>query len=492
MLISISQFGSIRKAEIDTAKPFTVFCGPNNTGKTYVSYLLYAIFSQDFACDSKFIGEIVNMVLEKGEFKMKREYLDQYLAEMETMISQSIGSIFGISDREVSNFKNFKLKLSLSDEEADKIIQDTPLLWRFQTIDFKFEAKKETHSDKITVAIELRSPDGERMVRQLMPLFVCKILKSWVTNGVNGARMLAVERNSIYTFKTELSITRNELVDSLLSSDGKGLNLERILGKGSRRYPLAIRDSLRIANDLVNIQKTNSPFYEAACQIEQEMLGGAITISKDGDVIFTPDTGCKEVGLPIQISSSIVKTLSSLVIYLKFIAKPGDLLIMDEPEMNLHPDNQILLARIFSALQNKGLRVLISTHSDYIVREINNLVMAYELKKLQADGDKSLILYPDSALLNPDNLQVYYFDYKKIKNINMVESVLVDKNRYGFNVSSIDNVINQQNDITESLYDTLSFRSKETTTRPKDLRDLDKNQIMHISCPGRFYLNRIL
>ncbi|MCD8385939.1 MAG: hypothetical protein LUD17_03495 [Bacteroidales bacterium] len=35
-------------------------------------------------------------------------------------------------------------------------------------------------------------------------------------------------------------------------------------------------------------------------------------------------------------------------------------------------------------------------------------------------------------------------------------------------------------------------KSNKTTTRPKDLSDLDKNQIMHISCPGRFYLNRIL
>ena len=67
------------------------------------------------------------------------------------------------------------------------------------------------------------------------------------------------------------------------------------------------------------------------------------------------------------MTSSIVKTMSSLILYLKHLARKNDLVIIDEPEMNLHPDNQILLTRIFAELVNKGLRIVISTHSDYFV-----------------------------------------------------------------------------------------------------------------------------
>ena len=75
------------------------------------------------------------------------------------------------------------------------------------------------------------------------------------------------------------------------------------------------------------------------------------------------------------MTASIIKTLSSLVVYLKHIANFNDLIIIDEPEINLHPSNQIIIARLLARLANKGFRLLISTHSDYIVREFNNLVI---------------------------------------------------------------------------------------------------------------------
>lgn len=70
-----------------------------------------------------------------------------------------------------------------------------------------------------------------------------------------GVRMLTVERNSIYTFKTELSLGRNELIDRIQQKSGRSeLDILDIVNSSSRRYPLAVRSSLRIANDLDNVQ----------------------------------------------------------------------------------------------------------------------------------------------------------------------------------------------------------------------------------------------
>ena len=52
------------------------------------------------------------------------------------------------------------------------------------------------------------------------------------------------------------------------------------------------------------------------------------------------------------------------------------LLMMDEPELNLHPERQRALARFLVLLMKmRGVGVAISTHSDYIVKEINTLLM---------------------------------------------------------------------------------------------------------------------
>ena len=136
-----------------------------------------------------------------------------------------------------------------------------------------------------------------------------------------------------------------------------------------------------------------------------------------------------------------------------------DLVIIDEPEVNLHPDNQIKLARIFSRLVNKGLRLIISTHSDYIVREFNNLIMIEKgdekLKKLAKDkGD-----YREDEYLIANEVAAYVFDFKvtrgkealktEVKQITITES--------GFDIPSVDKEIQKQNTIAEELYYSLKY-----------------------------------
>ena len=43
----------------------------------------------------------------------------------------------------------------------------------------------------------------------------------------------------------------------------------------------------------------------------------------------------------MTVSSSMVKELAPLVLYLRYLAKPDELVIIDEPEMNLHPAAQV-------------------------------------------------------------------------------------------------------------------------------------------------------
>ena len=225
--------------------------------------------------------------------------------------------------------------------------------------------------------------------------------------------------------------------------------------KRTTRYPQPIRDGLEVAEDLSNIEQRNSvDYYEFAEEIENELLNGKVVINKDGNVEFISKKAPK-VKLSFHQSSSIVKTLASLVIYLKYRAVKNDLVIIDEPELNLHPDNQVKFAKIISRLINKGLRLVISTYSDYIIREFNNLIMISS-NNSDVESVAKEYGYRDDEFLKIIDVGAYMFNYKNEKaKQTEIKSIKIDQN--GFEVSTLDNTIEELNKRSDELFYTLKY-----------------------------------
>ena len=221
--------------------------------------------------------------------------------------------------------------------------------------------------------------------------------------------------------------------------------------KKTTRYPLAIKDGLMIAEDLAETKKNKSPFYDLAKEIEIELLHGKVIITNDGEIQFEPEKAKKRL-LPIHMTASIIKSLASLVIYLKHIAKKNDLIIIDEPEINLHPDNQITLTKLFARLINNGFRLLISTHSDYVVREMNNLIMLSS-EKVEIQELKKTFDYKDDEYINPNEIEVHFFDYPKNKTNNKQVTIKkIEILSSGFEIPTVNETIENQNNIAEELF----------------------------------------
>ena len=433
MKISVDNLGAVKNLNVDLSKKLIIFCGPNGTGKTYACYMIYGYLKLLFEGISLF--KLDNLI-EKKQLDIDLDYSALYkLRELYLKQSTSSGNIknvFGV--RSVDFFNSLKVSdLSTLQQYTDALKGDE-FMFSHNYGGVVINYKKEKEKDMLHVSID-ESILLDQITEGTEIYHLAIIAKFLCNRSLLYSYILPVERNSTYTFGNELAANR----------------FKEIVPMKEQNYPLAIKDSLAEVVKLKSTKNNNSEsiFQELAKRIENEILHGSISISEDGALQFISDKA-PEITLPVHLSASIVKNISGLLVYLKHQAKNNELLIIDEPEIGLHPDNQILLARIFARLINNGVRLLISTHSDYIIRELNNLtILSSEKEKVQKKSKE--FGYDADERINPADIGAYLFNYNSEGGRYVtVEELTVEQN--GFDVETIDNAISTLNDRSMELF----------------------------------------
>lgn len=454
MKLEIKELGAIKEGQIDLSKKINVFCGPNGTGKTYMAYCIYGLLKKQIHIGSN--EELAkNLVDNKNiDYPIDIEAVLSYRKDLIANFKEDFDSLFGIGENLAKDFFHLtSIGFVENSEEFEEILTESSFEILFSLRKTNLKLSKEKKS--LTLRIELLDKTiSTEEVGSLKFFLNSAILSMLATFPISSTYILPVERNSIFTFSKELSLSKQEAVDHFHAMTGKNkMDKFDLFFKKTTRYPLAIKDGLIIAEDLAETKKYTSPFYEFATEIENELLHGRIIINAEGEIKFKPQKAPKRE-LPIHMTASIVKSLSSLVVYLKHLAKANDLIIIDEPEINLHPDNQIILTRLLARLINKGFRLLISTHSDYVVRELNNLIMLSSQNE-KISQIKKILPYPykNEEFIDSTDIDVHYFDYPKKKRGN--KQVVMQKLKVlssGFEIPSVNATIEEQNTIAEELY----------------------------------------
>lgn len=424
MRLRISNLGVIESMEIDLAKPFILFAGDNGTGKTYASTFLYCLI-RNFA-----VQLLTNFSKEEKQLPLQKQ------SETDWEGSLDADELYGIFTDILKTRKkriiesmnlitvddNFKCEAVTSIEEWREEFKRKEVL---KKMPYAKIIKKRNTANYCIAATE----PNDRIRAQVI------LLQSLFFDNSISAHFLPAERNGIYTFSKELSIGRLRDPDIMANN----------------RYPKPIADGLADAEDLANTKKKKSKFHLLADEIEDDLLHGQLSVTDNGDIQFAIN---KEKSIGINESSSAIKTLAPIVFYIRHLANTSRLLFIDEPELNLHPKNQILLAKVFVKMINAGLRLVISTHSDYIIREINNMIMADALMKAGGGGIPANLGYDKSMCLSKDKFSPYLFETNKKGKVS-VRQLEVDQ--YGFSMPSIDETINRQNEVTDTLYEVLKY-----------------------------------
>lgn len=380
MKFKFSSLGAIDEADIELA-PLTVICGRNNTGKTYVTYSVFAFLAtwrqlfdwQVSAKDLDVLGSDGAVSVD-----MQAQFADQWQS-LQTQASEnwkkSLPRALGAP---VERFKDTQLLFDLTLDDA----------W------VKAEHKTEFRSEQGKVYLTVDKAKGSTVVQVValnddaqkhFPSFVISdfvtqaLLEAVLTPYLPPVFMVSTERTGAVIFKDELNLTKNKIVNLLATMDANNRELHPrqlfdAIYKGG--YPLPVERNVEFVNRLGSLENQSSSLLKKHPELVaafEAIAGGKYETNKEGMTQFAPH-GSK-TKLRLGEASSAVRSLVVLWYWLKAQADVGHMLLIDEPELNLHPENQRAFARFLAKLVNIGVRVFITTHSDTMLREFNTLIM---------------------------------------------------------------------------------------------------------------------
>lgn len=453
MELEVENLGPITKGIIGLDKKLTILTGPNNTGKSYITYLLHAITQHEglsgFHSFSNKITDLyeksqpLRQAVENGDiidiFSSVNKLLPEVSQLVRNNIRDNLSTVFASST--VKPVFNIKLN-TLGKHHAEHVMKSLQIVdGNIVVIYFDESSSSELFQAD---SYDNLSKDIFRKTAQVLSLMTTVRLGVYLPRKTY---FFPAERTAINLFAKHIVSTKASLTDELRAEVIAGLPIEKIASllqeqvKSEPKYPYAIREYINFVNSFKK-PREESDFAEIALIIENLITGGAFGIDEFDQIVFTPRNA--DSALELHLTSSLVKSLSYLVIYLKYIAKEGDLVIIDEPELNLHPNLQVSIARVIASMVNMGLKVVISTHSDYFIKELNNLILLNDLHATEEGQafvhDKG---YSEILLLHKEDVAAYYLNNNTIEQINIEEQ--------GIAVPSINDTINDIDGLTQEI-----------------------------------------
>lgn len=415
--------GPVKDAELELGN-LTIIAGRNNTGKTYIVYTLYGFLKMWGNFPPWLVMEDSRPPLEAGfpnwdrfgkqlaesgraTFSLDNRTLGRQRQWVIPILTRAFSdqALPGVFSSQHSAFENAAIEIACND--------GIPRLSRsLKTNAAKGRPSYSFHYDGNEVAVTV-----DEMPREFPSDILSDHLAYYYTwfllDGLfPDPFILSAERFGISLFYRELDFTKNQLVD-LLQKMRDDKNRDRVspydvIDRATSRYALPIKDNIDYTRSITDQRGDKSEFQrDKLFDNIKDMMDGYYRASGDDRRFISKARGKgRSFNIPLHLASSSARGLSDLYFFLRHTAKSGEILIIDEPESHLDTVNQVCLARLLARFVRAGLRVLITTHSDYIVKEVNNLLMLS-----QPFPDKAAVVrrlgYSTDEWISPQSIRAY-------------------------------------------------------------------------------------
>ena len=481
--ISVTDFGPIANGEVDL-RPLTVFVGPSNTGKTYFSILIYALHrilrgfprfpvlyddSRGFtfpkplgvgewkSADAESMERAFNEIVDKlrvpsRTFRLSdlpKSVVKAAQADLRnpSILGQSLTNelercfdLASVSDLVRLPPPSNGMKVSLDVSEEDQSLWDFHLeLSKSDTIIggrikdmviFPAEGTDYPESDRSRqmrwldsfIAFldgSLPSPGTERF--SLFREFLRNMLLNIDRRTDHDASLLRT--HYLPAARSGIMQSHRVIASSLVARSTRA---------GMELFPELPTFSGVMADFMQRLilhedgRGDHGLFTNLAESIESEMLGGKIrakSFSPGGypEFLYQPLDAKQDIRL--TRASSMVTEVAPVVLFLRSAVGRGDLLIIEEPEAHLHPAAQTQMAVTLAHMVRAGIRVVVTTHSDWLLKEIGNLMRDGELRERTSESGTGSL----ATSLRPSDVGIWLFRKGEKSEGSTVEEIPFDR-----------------------------------------------------------------
>ena len=457
MKIKIKHLGILKQAEFSLGD-LTIICGGNNTGKTYATYALFGFlynWRRLLTWPTFGLKEKINQLLSDGVISLD---LQEYVPQCESILTtgcqryiQQIPEVFAANEE---RFKNVDFQIELN---FDNIQFQNKYERKISTATWEIISISKPENDPyLSITLLTETEKINLPVHFLEEIIYDSIQDIIFSQFFPRPCIASAERTGTAIFRKELNFARNRLLEEI--SKNSNFNPRELLFNVSQDYALPVKKNVDFTRQIETIVKKTSFIAENHPSILEDfadIIGGQYMITSNDELYYIPKG--KKLRLSMDESSSAVRSLLDIGFYLRHEARIGDLLIVDEPELNLHPENQRRIAKLFPRLINIGIKVFITTHSDYIIKEINTLIMLNHdqphLKQIAAEEG-----YRQEELLSADQVKVYIAEkalkmlkgQKRKTKFNTLTPAKID-HEMGIEARSFDTTIENMNRIQTAI-----------------------------------------
>ena len=475
--LEVANFGPIVNANIDL-RPLTVFLGPSNSGKSYLAILIYALHRGFNLKTSSFIDDPFRY-REKSYFDKSIFEPESFTPALRKKINKWLASSNEISPpptipKEVAlplrsvlekpEFVPFHLEEEIkrcysverlgeliripSSESKAKLKLSIPL--KFSDVAFSYDLQM--YKDRINLSGDIGSLDllsdtfnhfknakihtlsGTRRITihdiqmGLSDEMNYPLLLHELSNQFFRYVLQPLFKNTYYlpASRTGIMHAQNVVVSTLIqNASTAGL-------RPSTYVPMLSGILTDYLDQLIHLHKIRPRHRRLrkdkisllAKQMETNILKGDVLINRVHDFgspkfEFRPDGWKRE--LPFTRVSSMVSELAPVVLYLRHLVNPGDILIIEEPEAHLHPAMQAAFAKELAKIVRSGVRIIVTTHSEWFLEKIGNLTRLASLPK-----SKRSDIEEEDVALDTNDVGAWLFKISSRPKGSVVEQIHLD------------------------------------------------------------------
>lgn len=395
--IDIENFGPIREATIDLDKNLQVFIGAQASGKSTICKIIYFCqkirdYTLDFLMDSEQFTE-----------NHKNEYFNNYLKYLTRQFMGCFGKTTHMQQFTINyQFNRKQISVKLNKDGYVRFILNAQLKNEiYGLIDNAADMFLHgLNSNRFYTILDNITAIGV-MKRQLRDaLYLIFASDAEIIYIPAGRSLLATMSEQLHDFSiTDMDLTMQEFINLIRLTKSKfGSKIPEIV----KNYTKTVKGQI------------NNTSLEQAYELIKKIFKADYTSENEGEKIYFDEHHWVKL---MYGSSGQQEVLWILMLsFITILEKRRSFIVIEEPEAHLFPIAQKDVISLISLMVNAtNSRVIITTHSPYILTSLNILLYSDKVENHIKSNHKLII---------PKNLRIPYRTFA----VNKVESISANKN----------------------------------------------------------------